>query len=400
MSDPIPSAFRPVPPASVAAPGAAPMAEAPPRRAGAARNSLRTWSRIHTWSSLICTLFLLLLCLTGLPLIFHEEINHLTGAEVEAPPMPPGTPRADLDAVVAAAMARRPGEVVQYLIWEEDPDILRLSMAPSPTAPADQLTGVLVDARTAQVLAEPRDREGFIYWMFRLHADLFLGIPGKLFLGAMGILFVLAIVSGIMLYAPFARHGRFGTVRSGRSARLRWLDLHNILGVVTLSWALVVGATGVVNTLAEQVIALWRFDQLAEMVAPWKGQPPTEAPGSVQTAVRAATAAAPGREPFFVAWPQTPLSSAHHYAVFLRGDRPATHRLLTPALVDAATGQLTAMRAPPWYVQVLLLSQPLHFGDYGGLPLKIAWGVLDLVTIIVLGSGLWLWLRRRREARA
>jgi uncharacterized iron-regulated membrane protein len=42
----------------------------------------------------------------------------------------------------------------------------------------------------------------------------------------------------------------------------------------------------------------------------------------------------------------------------------------------------------------LLVSQPLHFGDYGGMPLKIIWAVLDVITIMVLGSGLYLWLRR------
>ena len=47
----------------------------------------------------------------------------------------------------------------------------------------------------------------------------------------------------------------------------------------------------------------------------------------------------------------------------------------------------------PWYVTSLFVSQPLHFGDYGGMPLKILWAVLDLITIIVLGSGIYLWLR-------
>ena len=70
-------------------------------------------------------------------------------------------------------------------------------------------------------------------------------------------------------------------------------------------------------------------------------------------------------------------------------------RLLTPALIDAETGQLTAMRRMPWYAQALLLSQPLHFGDYGGLPLKIIWAALDGLTMIVIGSGLYLWLARR-----
>jgi uncharacterized iron-regulated membrane protein len=48
------------------------------------------------------------------------------------------------------------------------------------------------------------------------------------------------------------------------------------------------------------------------------------------------------------------------------------------------------------YVKTLLVSQPLHFGDYGGLPLKIIWALLDLISIVVLGSGLYLWLGRRK----
>lgn len=361
--------------------------------------TVRLWSRLHTWSSLVCTLFLLLLCLTGLPLIFHHELQHALGLEAEPPPMPPGTPRADLDRVVAAALERRPGEVVQYLIWDEDaPDRVRLSVAPTPTSPPEELRTVMVDARTAEVLDEPRDREGFLYWMLRLHIDLFAGVPGKLFLGAMGFLFVLAIVSGVVLYGPFTRRLPFGTVRRDRSPRTRRLDVHNLLGVVTLCWALVVGATGTVNTLAEQVLAAWRADQLADMTAPWRGRPPVAAPGPVRPAVAAAVEAAPGMEPFFVAWPQTPFTSGHHYAVFMRGDTPLTSRLLTPAIVDAETGRLTDFRPMPWYAQALFLSQPLHFGDYGGLPLKIIWAALDLATIVVLWGGLRLWWARRRGA--
>ncbi len=48
-------------------------------------------------------------------------------------------------------------------------------------------------------------------------------------------------------------------------------------------------------------------------------------------------------------------------------------------------------------MKTLSLSQPLHFGDYGGLGLKILWAVLDLITIIILGSGLYLWVARRRR---
>ncbi|MNL78870.1 hypothetical protein D3C87_2053570 [compost metagenome] len=54
----------------------------------------------------------------------------------------------------------------------------------------------------------------------------------------------------------------------------------------------------------------------------------------------------------------------------------------------------------PWYVKTLFLSQPLHFGDYGGLPLKILWAVLDIFAIVVLGSGVYLWLRKPKAVTA
>jgi len=81
----------------------------------------------------------------------------------------------------------------------------------------------------------------------------------------------------------------------------------------------------------------------------------------------------------------------------MRGNTPLTAKLLRPALIDAVTGKLTDTRNLPWYVATLLVSQPLHFGDYGGMPLKIIWAVLDVITIVVLITGLYLWLRRRQS---
>jgi uncharacterized iron-regulated membrane protein len=51
------------------------------------------------------------------------------------------------------------------------------------------------------------------------------------------------------------------------------------------------------------------------------------------------------------------------------------------------------------YLKALFISQPLHFGDYGGMPLKIIWALLDLLTIAVIGSGLYLWWVKWRKTR-
>lgn len=359
--------------------------------------SLRAWSWIHKWSSLACTLFMLLLCLTGLPLIFHHEIGHLTGTEIEAPEMPAGTAYASMDDVLAAAKALHPQRHVQFVFRDPDEtNLWMISLGETPTSEKDNKV-VAVDARTAAVLAEPRFDEGFMYVMFKLHVDLFAGLPGTLFLGAMGLLLVVAIVSGVALYAPFMRRLDFGTVRRDRSTSIKWLDMHNLLGIVTLAWVLAVGITGVINTLGEPVIKFWQFDQMTEMIAPYRNLPPPTQFGSLEQSVRAAVSKEPDMRLGFIAFPGTNFSSPHHYAIFMRGTEPLTARLLKPVLVDAQTTQITDSRELPWYVQTLLISQPLHFGDYGGMPLKILWALLDIITIIVLWSGLILWWRKRKQ---
>ncbi|MFZ5520808.1 MAG: PepSY-associated TM helix domain-containing protein [Pseudomonadota bacterium] len=364
------------------------------------RNALKRWSWIHKWSSLVCTAFMLLLCLTGLPLIFHHEIGHLLGTEVEAPAMPAGTPRASLDRVLDAARAQHPDRIVQFASLDEDDDnIWFVTMTPTP-APTDDFRSVAVDARTAQVLAQPRFDQGFMWIMFKLHVDLFAGLPGMLFLGFMGLLLLVAIVSGGVLYGPFMRKLDFGAVRRDRQPRLKWLDRHNLLGIVTLMWLFVVGATGMINTWADLLIKYWQHDQLSALVAPYRGQPvvkPAEQ-APAQVGLDAAMRQAPGMKLSFIASPGTAFSSPHHVTYFLRGTEPLTSKLLQPVLVDARTGGVTAAPEPPWYLTALLLSQPLHFGDYGGRPMQILWAVLDVASIIVLGSGLYLWLRKRQPA--
>ena len=238
-----------------------------------------------------------------------------------------------------------------------------------------------------------------MYIVTKLHVDLFAGMNGMLFLGGMAILLLVALVSGVVLYAPFMRKLPFGTVRRERSRRAYWLDQHNLLGIVTVAWLAVVGATGAINTLAMPIEMMWQATELADMA-----KAPADAPGARRIPVDAVLAGmeahAGDMRVRTLAFPGTPFASPHHYGIYLVGATPVTSRLLTPALVDAGSGRLVEMREMPLYAKALFLSQPLHFGDYGGMPLKLLWAALDGATIVVLASGLYLWLRKPRGTRA
>jgi uncharacterized iron-regulated membrane protein len=214
----------------------------------------------------------------------------------------------------------------------------------------------------------------------------------------MGLLFVVALVSGVALYGPFTRKLPFGTLRLHRGTRRGWLDLHNLLGMATAAWALAIGATGIMNELAVPLFAMWQGNEMQAILKPYAGQP---APGqgalvSPQGAVDTAMAALPGTHMLSIAFPDARDGSPWHYIVWLKGSTPLTSRLFNPVLVDARTGRLSAIAGMPWYLRALEVSRPLHFGDYGGFPLKILWALFDGVTILVLVSGLCLWFGKGR----
>ena len=359
----------------------------------------RAWYWLHKWSSLASTVFLLVLCLTGLPLVFHHQIGAWLGSEVVPPALPADAPRATLDEVMAAAKSRFPSRVGLYVSQEPDDDTLwYVTMGETPHSTTD-LRQVAVDARTGQPVAEPKIDGGVMGVIRTIHVELFAGQWGKSFLGFMGLLMLVAIVSGIVLYAPFMRKLRFGQVRRERSTRVKWLDLHNLLGIVTVTWALVVGATGMINAWADLVVAHWRGEQVARLQSHDRGLLPPGQPGSLEKAVANARQREPRMKIAFIAFPGTAWGGDHHYGVFMRGPTRLTERLLQPVLVDAVTGEVSSSQAAPWYMTTLLLAEPLHFGDYGGVPMQWLWAVLDVITLLVLGSGLYLWLDKRGPVR-
>ena len=360
-------------------------------------STLRAWSWVHTWSSLVSTVFLLMLCLTGLPLVFSHELDHLLLDEAWAPADPDGV-RLSLDQVLETALARHPGDVPAFMSFDEDRPVVNVTSR-APDAPAGSFNFQPID-QTSGEAAPPVAGHPVMEFILQLHTDMFLGLGGMLFLGLMGLLLVAAVVSGVVLYAPFMRRLPFGTVRVEKAARTRWLDYHNLLGIVTVAWVLVVGLTGVVNTLATPILAYWKDTALRELVASEQAPATVGEWASLDAAVERAKVALPGKTLQFVAFPGTDYTTDHHYAVFFHGDTPLTTHLTTPALIDIRTGELAAVAPVPWYVKALSLSQPLHFGDYGGMGLKIVWALLDLMTLIILGSGLYLWIaRRRRQGR-
>lgn len=357
------------------------------------KQTIKAWSWVHKWTSLLCTLFLLMLCLTGLPLIFHDEIDGALNPDSWTP-ADPTAEHLTLDEILDTALENRPGEVPIFMSFDIDRPVVNVTSGPSADAPGSAMHFASFDLTSGNLVPPADNGESVMEFILQLHTNMFLGLPGMLFLGFMGILFALSVVSGVVLYAPFMRKLEFGTVRRQQSKRLKWLDYHNLLGIVAVAWLLVVGLTGVINTLEEPIIETWKSQELADLVASNEGVAASASRASLDAAVSAAIEEAPDMELQFVAFPGSGFSTKAHYAVFLHGRTPVSEHVIAPVLIHAGTGEVAGLREMPWYAKALSLSRPLHFGDYGGLLLKLVWAVLDLLTIFLLVTGVYLWLAR------
>lgn len=349
--------------------------------------SVRRWSILHTWSSIACTLFLLILCVTGLPLIFHEEID---AAFAPASGPVQSQKSQSINALVNAARNAEPGHVVQFIVWEpQSPHSVTFSMAESATAYPDNNVSVVIDTITGRPVNNAS--AGITEWLLKLHGQLLLGELGPPVLGLVALAFLLSLISGIVLYAPFMRRLPFGSIRQ-QNSHTRRLDWHNFLGITIAAWLLVVGGTGWVNSWGNYVFQIWQVSVMAPTPDDMDVPLPKAAP---QTIIAAAQSSLPGLRPAIIAYPGSLMADPDHFAVYLRGTTPLESRLMQAALVNAETGEVSSIPQVPWFITGLLLSQPLHFGDYGGLPLKILWALFDGLAIIILWTGIRLWWRKR-----
>lgn len=358
---------------------------------------------LHRWASLVATVPFLILCLTGTVLIFHEEIDHALDVVPVAvsDSSAPARPKAES---VARVLEAYPHERVGSVSVDPDhhPGVLLVVTLPHDEPSFAKAELRFTDLATGEPIGDPDPGTTLTGFLLELHAQWFLGPAGELIGALIALLVLLSLLSGLVVYAPYVRRVALGIVRRGRGTRVVQIDLHNLIGAVVLGWALVVTATGFLLGFSTLATGLWQASGLAELRAQAAALAPVDVrrpPVDVDRAFAAARASAdPGWEVVTAVFPGTEFSTPRHYTVILAG-QGLDERLFRVAAIDAETGAVTASVGMPAYIKAITLAEPLHFGDYGGLPLKLLWTACTWLTLFITANGAWLWWDHRRRRR-
>ncbi|EMD83300.1 PepSY-associated TM helix domain-containing protein [Pacificimonas flava] len=245
-----------------------------------------------------------------------------------------------------------------------------------------------------------------------LHQQVGLPFPHEVampIMGAVALLYTIAIVSGLIVLLPSLVKDLFA-VRIGRNVKRMWLDVHNVLGLFSLPFHLIMALTAIIFAFHDQF-----YDAQG---AAFGGAPPPEAAvagpapeadrsvlGPMGVTARLAEQA-PGFQPVEIGYGvgrngiPTVRVSGRDERYGLRGPT------LGFAELDPYTGDLTGTDYMPghqdgWSATVTSFFA-LHFGNFGGAPVRWSYFLLGIAGAFLFYTGNLLWIesRRRRERKA
>lgn len=358
------------------------------------------WLKIHLYLGLFAGALLVLLAVTGSALVFGEEIDRFLNPQIVAS----GAPHVSPDVVVEAVehhYGRRP-----YYIETAGGGAYKAFIEESPGR-TDEVRAIWVDPADGRVLTSEPWGGYFSSFMRELHEDLFLGETGHYIVGAVSILTLVSILTGLYLWWP-----RAGALR--KALLFRWsryplalnFEIHRVCGFYLAAVLFVIALAGIYLTFPEPVTsAVGSFSRATPSpdhvtsAAPSPGVQPL----SVAEVRRVLEEHAPGAE---VTGYQMPQTSDEAYAVYYRDPAEPYSRFgLSTLWIDQYSGEVLAARE---YVRSgtadrYLSSQYMfHNGEILGLPGRWLVFITGLAIPVMYGTGFYLWWRRRhaRQVRA
>lgn len=347
---------------------------------------------LHKWVGAVVALWILTMSLSGVAIVFREEIN---AALCPSPSISVGDKQVAFETFIANVKRQYPGYRVTGFICP-----------PSASEPTqiyasndkDKNLALIADPYSGQILGPVKEHE-VLKFVVDLHHNLLNGKIGRAMNGVGGCFLLLLAISGVIVWwrgiKEWAGGLRFGFAGSFR--RVSW-SMHSAVGAWALPFLLVWGVSGFYFGFTAF------FEKSLNVVFPVSSQKKEEAVTvsssdamrSVDGMVEAALARAPGREDRVerIAFPDKRRPTLR---IWLSQSAASVAATKTQVFLDPATGKILAIAAAdaaPAGDVILNWLTRLHFGDFSGIVSKSLWVVIGLMPATLAVSGLALFVHR------
>ena len=391
--------------------------------------TLRTYLAVHTWTGIVAGLALFIAFYAGALTMFKAPL-----LEWVTPP-PDGARGGAIASSRVAATADSADsadsaidEAARLLerAWAERPATraevtLHLGNATAPAriqwgARRDQGGHWATLGADGTLVEAPHQVSGLADFIDEVHRTAGLPVDtelGAAIMGGVSALYALALVSGVIVLLPTLVRDFFA-LRLGRNLKRLWLDAHNVIGIASLPFHLVMALSAVVFGLHDVIYdvqdrtvyegRLAENWQASGVFAPAVPDPAPADPLPLDALLARLDTIAPRLVPHVLQFRRVGTAGA---AVLIRGEEPCClQRAPFGSLVvlGAVDGRLLNGEYLPGHQSVWAASISsffsLHFGNFGGAPIRWSYFFLGLAGAFLFYSGNLIWIEtRRRRAR-
>ena len=345
----------------------------------------KTLFNLHLYGALIVGIFVVIIGVTGSIMAFEENLDRLFNPRLfDVQPAGSFLPVAELFHSAAAAF---PGQKVNNLRLPQSPTDSVMFRVRGPKQ-------VFMNPYNGQILGS-RDPNTPLQTIHMIHLTLLMGPTGRSIVAGVTAVLLFLVVSGIYLWWPLKRT----SIKWSASARRINFDIHNVSGIYSAVFLLVLGTTGIVVHY-DNAIELYLHRREGTKPIP-RVVPSVFHPGMTRVtpdqAVQSAEAALPGTKALSVSLPPNAKSS---YVVALRYPEDLTPGGRSWADVDQFSGQVInfqSSRTAPSASRTIILNRAIHTGDLFGYPSKILVSLSSLMLIIQAITGYYLWWKKLRS---
>ena len=363
----------------------------------------KSFRNLHTWTGLLTGLLLFIAFYAGAISVFVHELQQWHGTVQQRSAL--------------ASLTQAQPLIDQVL--QQHPQAAHGFNLLLPGAHGPELELLWYDAESgkqykfiadAQPDATPQlARQDFISLIYDLHFTAGLPRQAGLYLfGLACILYGLALLSGIVIYAPVFLKDLFA-FRSDQGTKRKWLDMHNVIGVLSLPFHIIFAWSGAVLTIGFLMLAPFQFlvfdGKLLEILEPDFDVVAHVEPSGVQAKMlppeqllALAAEHMPAMQPEMLYYHDADDTNG---TVTIYGHLPSATLTQNAAVVlNSASGELAGMLSPNQFrpgTTFLRGLQNLHYGDFAGYASKWLYFVLGLAGALLFYSGNLLWLEVRRR---
>jgi uncharacterized iron-regulated membrane protein len=354
---------------------------------------------LHAWVGIVSGLALFVAFFAGAINMFHHELHHWQEPWAVSEPSD-----ANMQALLDTVIARNPeAGNWMFLIPGDEPAAIWQETVDGEAIWHTEHAGDFNDAGEA-VERPHSELAGFIN---ELHFRLGIPVVGLYLMGVISVLYGAALIGGLVIHWPKMKKEFFALKHQGNLRRY-WKNLHNLVGVISFPFHLIFAVTGAAMgcfalltlTLGALVFGPQFQGAATEAMEAW---PTPEASGNAATMAPVDAYLATAREQLpelEVGWIELQQYGDENAVVDVAGSVPgvvAHHAHVVMRADDAELLTVSAPGARPFNHFLLSPVYSLHFGDYGGLFVRLLYFVLGLLGCLLFVSGNIMWSERRTD---